>query len=278
MKKIFFLLIGVTAFFSLQGVSYAQHFTATLNTAQEVPAPTVSTTPTGTGAFTLSVGPVSQLRFDITINDLSGPITAVHFHRAPVGQVGGIVRTITGAFRGNTAAGVWRSTDRDQPLTAELRQALLNGEIYANIFTESNPLGEIRGQFIPTLGFTARLDTRQEVPAPTVSTTPTGTASFTLQGTRAGGVEVVFDITVNDLSGPIQAAHFHRGVTGATGPVVHAITGAFNGNTASGVWRSTDDEPLTPDLLRALVNGEIYVNIHTANNPLGEIRGQLVPE
>jgi hypothetical protein len=35
---------------------------------------------------------------------------------------------------------------------------------------------------------------------------------------------------------------------------------------------------LTEDLRRALFQGLWYVNIHTANNPGGEIRGQVIPQ
>jgi hypothetical protein len=109
--------------------------------------------------------------------------------------------------------------------------------------------------------------------------TPAGTAALTLQGISTGQVEVAFQITVDGLSGSIAAAHFHRGAPGVPGPIVKTITTEFNGNTASGVWRSgVQTQPLTPDLLKALLNGEIYLNVHTALNPAGEIRGQVVRE
>jgi len=47
------------------------------------------------------------------------------------------------------------------------------------------------------------------------------------------------------------------------------------GNTASGLWTSTDSEPLTPALIDELLAGNIYINLHTAANPGGEIRGQV---
>lgn len=270
-------IISMVAVLSAHSVGQAQtHLTAALNTTQAVPTPDVSTRPTGTGTLTLL--PTSflafKLRFNITVTNLSGPIIAAHFHRAPAGEIGPVVRTITEEFDGHTASGIWSIAD-DEPLTPELVRALLNGEIYVNIHTAANPAGEIRGQIYPTAGFKAVLDTQQAVPAPTVSTTPSGTGALVLRGTRRG-VELSFDITVDDLSSPIIAAHFHHAPRGQTGPVVRTITAAFDGNTASGVWRSTDDEPLTPALLKALLNGEIYVNIHTAANPAGEIRGQVI--
>src|SRR5690606_28669323 len=63
---------------------------------------------------------------------------------------------------------------------------------------------------------------------------------------------------------------------GEDGGVVHGIFDNFVGNTASGVWSPTDDEPLTPELIRDLIAGNIYVNVHTENYGPGEIRGQVL--
>jgi hypothetical protein len=281
MKKLLFLLAGTIAFFSLHDVSFAQtRFTAALNTAQEVPAPTVTTTPSGTAVLTLTGDAMTgfTVKYDITVTGLGSPRTNAHFHRMAPGTAGGVVKGINATFNGSTATGTWSSSDASQPLTAELVQALINGELYLNVHTMANGAGEIRGQVYPALTFIARLDTAQEVPAPTVMGTPTGTAVIFLRGISTGQVEVSYQITVDGLSGPITAAHFHRGAAGMPGGVVKSITTEFSNNTASGVWRSgVETQPLTADLLKALLNGEIYVNVHTMANGAGEIRGQVVP-
>ncbi len=117
---------------------------------------------------------------------------------------------------------------------------------------------------------TAKLTGAQEVPP--VPTSATGTASIRLNETRT---ELTFDITVQGLTGPIMLAHFHRGAAGVNGPVVKTIHPNFVGNTATGVWRSTDPEPLTPALVAELFAGNLYVNVHTAMFGGGEIRGQV---
>lgn len=119
--------------------------------------------------------------------------------------------------------------------------------------------------------FTATLDGAQEVPA--VATAATGTGAFVL---NADKTELTFDVTVTGLSGAIQAAHFHNGATGANGGVVRTLTSDFTNNTASGTWSSTDGEPLTPAIVTELEAGRLYVNVHTAANPAGEIRGQVL--
>ena len=71
------------------------------------------------------------------------------------------------------------------------------------------------------------------------------------------------------LSGPATAAHFHAGEAGKNGavavPIAGADKGAFEGSAT-----------LTDAQAADMMAGKWYVNIHTAANKAGEIRGQLV--
>ncbi|HCN36749.1 MAG TPA: hypothetical protein DIS94_03435 [Bacteroidetes bacterium] len=239
--------------------------TSNLDGMQEVPP--VMTNAKGTGSYTLTD---YGLYFDITVNGLSGPIQAAHFHNAATGMNGPVVRDLATFISGNSIRGLWKSNDA-QPLSTNLLKEILNGNIYVNIHTSANPNGEIRGQV--TLkngsGVSAMLSGGQEMPS--VTTNATGTASLTANAT---GLQ--FDITVTGLSGPITGAHFHFGSIKENGPVVKDITMNFTGNTATGTWLVADPTPFNDSLRRALVNGKIYLNIHTAANPGGEIRGQVL--
>lgn len=109
----------------------------------------------------------------------------------------------------------------------------------------------------------ATLNGTQEVPA--VISPATGTGTFTLTAT---GLQ--YDITVRGISGSlITGAHFHRGDVGAEGAVIEPIT--FSGLRATGTWSD-----LTNEERILLLDGDVYVNIHTNANPDGEIRGQIV--
>ncbi len=120
----------------------------------------------------------------------------------------------------------------------------------------------------PDIRFSANLTGDQENPA--VTTAATGTGTFTL--TDAG---LAYNITFEGIT--ITASHFHLGATGVNGGVVRAIDFA-GANTVSGIWTSSDTEPLTDALIADVVAGNIYVNLHTSANPGGEIRGQLHPK
>lgn len=111
--------------------------------------------------------------------------------------------------------------------------------------------------------FSAELDGDQEVPA--VDTEATGSGSFELM---EDGLH--YTIEVEGLSGPVTAAHFHAGEEGVAGDVVQPIT--FTNDRAEGVWALSDEQR------EDLEDGMFYVNVHTAEYPNGEIRGQVEEE
>ncbi len=85
-------------------------------------------------------------------------------------------------------------------------------------------------------------------------------------------------MTMEGLSGDIAAAHFHNAPIGQNGGVVRALTDDLNGTTGNGVWRASDDEPLTAELINELLAGNLYINVHTPDFGSGEIRGQVNPD
>ena len=116
--------------------------------------------------------------------------------------------------------------------------------------------------------FSADLTGAQEVPP--VTTDGTGEGEFTL---NAAQTQLSFMVTASGLSGPVTAAHFHQGAVGVAGDIVQDIFADLEetgGNvTVMGTWDVNAEE------LAALLDGNIYVNLHTEANPGGEIRGQV---
>src|SRR5262249_636547 len=105
-----------------------------------------------------------------------------------------------------------------------------------------------------------------ELPAVPTSATALGTIS--LEGTNLS-----FQISFSGLSGPATASHFHMGAspTNNSGTVIPLTVPAATSGTITGAMS------LSPDQAATILSGHSYVNIHTANNPGGEIRGQVVP-
>jgi hypothetical protein len=110
----------------------------------------------------------------------------------------------------------------------------------------------------------ATLNAGQEVPKQAVKA-PGGSGTFTATLT---GKKLVWKLVFGKLSGPAVAAHIHLGRPGKAGNVAVALCGPCK----SGVSGSA---MLTSAQLKAVLGGGTYVNVHTAKNPNGEIRGQV---
>jgi len=88
-----------------------------------------------------------------------------------------------------------------------------------------------------------------------------------------------------NLTTPQSAAHIHRGAIGVSGPVVAGLpSGQFSDHSwilAAPVDMNMPGMIMAdPDLqqdLDDLQNGRLYANVHSTENPGGEIRGNFVP-
>lgn len=83
--------------------------------------------------------------------------------------------------------------------------------------------------------------------------------------------ELRWKITFSGLSGDATMAHFH-------GPAPRGVAAGVEISLGSGVLASplVGTATLTDAQTKDLLAGLFYVNIHTAANPKGEIRGQVV--
>ena len=108
------------------------------------------------------------------------------------------------------------------------------------------------------------LDGKSQVPPNTSA--GTGTADLDYD---AASKKLSWKITYSGLSGPATAAHFHGpAAAGANAGVKVPIPNP----TASPIEGSAT---LTDEQAADLTAGKYYINVHTAANPGGEIRGQV---
>jgi hypothetical protein len=105
-------------------------------------------------------------------------------------------------------------------------------------------------------------------PLPTSTASGAGELTFNLiNGAVTGGV------IVNAINATM--AHIHRGYAGTAGPViVPFVRNAGDPNR----WEPQAGSLLTADQVTDLLAGKLYVNVHSAAYPLGEIRAQLQPD
>ena len=82
------------------------------------------------------------------------------------------------------------------------------------------------------------------------------------------GTTLTWKLTFKNLSGAASAAHVHTAPKRVAGPVTVPLCGPCT-SPVSGT------AVLTTAQVRDLLAGKQYVNVHTAKNPGGEIRGQI---
>ena len=104
----------------------------------------------------------------------------------------------------------------------------------------------------------------QEVPPVSTSASGVGAIMVAPDGAVSG------TITTTGLEGTM--AHIHEAPMGQNGPVIVPFT-----KTADNVWSAPAGAKLTEAQMQSLKSGNLYLNVHSAANKPGEIRGQLKP-
>ena len=129
----------------------------------------------------------------------------------------------------------------------------------------SMPMGrDVSMAMSPSQTFRATLSSAAEVPANASAGTGTMEASFDKDSSV-----LRWKLNYTGLSGPATMAHFHGpAIPGANAGVVVPLPSAAS--PAEG------QATLTPAQAADLMAGKWYINVHTAQNPGGEIRGQVL--
>lgn len=108
------------------------------------------------------------------------------------------------------------------------------------------------------------LNGNQEVPPVSTAATGSGTIRVLMDRSVSGSV------MTSGVAG--TAAHIHLGAPGQNGPVIIPLN-----RTADNAWSVPASIRLNDTQYEAFRLGNLYVNVHSAANPGGEIRGQLTP-
>lgn len=116
-----------------------------------------------------------------------------------------------------------------------------------------------------TTAFTADLNGSSEVPP--ADSKATGKGDFTYDDTSK---KLTWTITYSGLSDKAKAAHLHGPAKeGENADVMITLSPLQSPIKGAAI--------LTEDQVKALTNGDMYINVHTAKYPDGEIRGQVKP-
>jgi len=187
-------------------------------------------------------------------------VTGAHIHEGAVGVNGPIIIPLIGD-------GAVRVVPPNTFLTEDQFQMFLNGGLYFNVHTETNPGGEIRGQISPDLvdrGVASLTGDQENPPVSTVGSA-LGVMSVNFKTREVSGY-----VSVQGVQG-ITAAHIHRGAPDVNGPIILTLEGSDS------MYTIPEGSQFSELNLARFFRGELYFNVHTENYPGGEIRGQIHP-
>jgi hypothetical protein len=224
-------------------------FYADLDGTQETP-PNASA---AGGWARVTLNPANTVTYDVRTWGLTA--TAAHIHDAAAGVAGPVIISLAG---GPTA---WTGTSA--ALTAAEVADLRSEGLYVNVHTAALPGGEVRGQLMTRPNrFGAYLVNDQEVP-PTASTA-TGVGAFSIDS----ALDLTYSLTWTAANG--TAAHLHSGIVGMNGGIAFSLLGGPS------TWAGGTG-PVGESDYTAFQTMGLYANIHTAANPGGAVRGQVIP-
>lgn len=206
------------------------------------------------------------------------PESSIHIHIAPAGENGPIVRNLTVDESDGEFSGLFTLED-DQV------DSLLEDGLYVNVHTQANPSGELRAQLnidSTDLGNSELkpnnlpLEESQQT-SNVVNTASTGNFSAILNSNRLVVLGNFSDLTspllpiggADPVGNPESAIHIHIGAAGMNGPIIRNLTVDEAGGEFSGAFDLSDQQ------VETLISDGLYVNVHTQNNPSGELRGQI---
>jgi hypothetical protein len=104
----------------------------------------------------------------------------------------------------------------------------------------------------------------QEVPAVTSAATGVGTIVIKKDQTVSGNIKT------SGIDGTM--AHIHLAEPGKNGPPIITLK-----KTAENTWSVPEGAKLTDEQYQSFKDGNLYVNVHSAEHKGGEIRNQLKP-
>jgi hypothetical protein len=237
------------------------YFTAALDGGQEVPP--VTTTGSGFGRVTLNAAE-TQILVSVYYATSNGTVTMGHIHGPATAGVNAPVLFNLAPSSGVNSGQVVASTFA---VNAAQVSDLKAGRWYFNIHSSANPGGEIRGQIRPDTPWTARLDSQQEVPPNASSATGSGVVSISPDESR-----ILVSLEWDGLSGPATLGHIHQAPAGTNGGVAFNLAPPA---AAAGAVVDLQFLPTPQQMANGKANGW-YFNLHTAANPGGEIRGQII--
>ncbi|WP_420460033.1 CHRD domain-containing protein [Neolewinella sp.] len=240
---------------------------------------------TAHGALLLELEDDNTLVVSGSFSDLTSTYAASigsHLHLGLPGQNGPIDIALTPTItEDDSLSGIFRSEDNTIELDDDQVEALRAGRYYANIHSVEHPSGEIRGQVLPPADAILRAHLSGANEYPPVLTQAHGEVLGHVVGNTVRLIGSFFDLSSPRDTSVRGGTHLHAGYAGENGGIIKVVSATRLTvlDSLNGTVQLADNVIQLSDQERGLLLARgIYFNLHTTNHPMGEIRGQMLPE
>jgi hypothetical protein len=200
-----------------------------------------------------------------------------HLHTGYAGQNGGVDIPLAPGINDDNRSGLFLPEGNTFTLDGDQVGRLVDRNYYVNVHSTDIPSGEIRGQVLPFAQhfFYAPLSGLNEVPP--VNTEATGGVAFEFRAGQLTSSGSFSGLESNYIGAP--GSHIHEGAADTNGGVLFGFEPELDSaeDARAGIFfPSANTFDLDESNVLSLVNGDLYVNVHSVENASGEIRGQIL--
>ncbi len=224
---------------------------------------------------TLTVsGPFSDIISGVDTTIAGG----AHIHTGIAGVNGGIAIGLKPTLSEGLNGGMFEVASNTFILDEATKTALSERRLYINVHSNDYASGEIRGQILPVADefYSANLFGSNS----SISLMSDARGSVVMEVT---GNTVTLSGSFAGLSSPLATnvaggIHIHQAKAGSNGGILQGLNIVLSADSLSGtIPADSNTFTVTDEQMATLRADGWYVNVHSANFPSGEIRGQLTP-
>ncbi|TXF91527.1 CHRD domain-containing protein [Neolewinella aurantiaca] len=237
----------------------------------------------GNGRLMMTLDAENNLVVSGSVSDLQGGVDlgvagGAHIHEALAGSSGPIAFGLTITLDDDGIGGVWEPANNTFALTEEEVENFYARRYYVNVHTTAEGSGEVRGQVmnLAKAYFGSNLAGINE----NLDAVKTPGNGFVIYEGYEDNIVVTgsfADLESNFNANIAGGSHIHIGDATTGGDIVAGLNADVAANLRSGAYEAADNKIMLDSAgYAALIAGNYYFNLHTVNNPTGEIRGQIL--
>ncbi len=221
----------------------------------------------------------SQMVVTGSFNNLEGNIGEASLYIGIPGEEGTLEIDLTPSTS-NQRTGTFELANNTYNIDLDQIIALGERRVYLNITSSAYPTGELRGQLVPAeAGVVFRTHLSGTNVIPNVLTQASGQLVAEVYGDSLMILSGTYDkLSSNLRDDPLSNTGIYAGLAGSNGNETLPLNPTANTTNDGRIEATRNIYLLSDEESELLFNRELYLSIASDNYPLGEVRGQLIPE